>query len=275
MSNRQSSANPGVRTPALFLAAAAMACFIAACNEAPPTAPLPETPALAEIRPRAERGEAEAEKLLGDIYSKGLGADQSYKEAAPWYRRAADQGHAGAQFAMGELCEAGQGVPQELSEAARWFHLAAEQNHVAAQYNLAVLYATGRGVTQDMAQALTWYRRAAGQGDALAQFNLGMRYFEGKGVAADPVEAYQWLTLAAAQKIPDAEMALKRLKPSMTRQQIAEGEQRARQFQATKNSTFPECAHPGHRSTPQAWETERRSATTPPEWRGWFRCRNS
>ena len=36
------------------------------------------------IRPLAERGDADAEARLGDLYARGLGVKQSYPEAARW-----------------------------------------------------------------------------------------------------------------------------------------------------------------------------------------------
>lgn len=185
-----------------------------------------------EIRAKAEKGDAGAQKELGAIYARGQGVTQDYTQAAQWYRRAADQGHAGAQTALGELYEAGRGVPHDDAEAANWYRRAAERGYAPAQYNLAVLYVIGKGVPHDNAEALKWYRQAADQGDALAQFNLGMRYSEGNAVTPDPVEAYKWLSLAAAQGMPDAVKARDQVKRRMTREQIAEGRRRTDAFAA-------------------------------------------
>ena len=190
-----------------------------------------------EIKAKAEGGDAEAQRKLGDIYAKGLSVKLDYKEAAKWYRQAADQGHPAAQTALGELYEVGQGVPRDETEAAKCYRQAAEQGHAPAQYSLAVLYVMGKGVPQDNAEALKWYRQAADQGDALAQFNLGMRFYEGKAVAPDPVEAYKWLSLAAAQRMPDAAKALDDVKRGMTREQKAEGKRRAEAFTPTRPAT--------------------------------------
>src|SRR5437899_2633314 len=79
---------------------------------------------LAEIRAKADQGDAEAQKKLGAAYARGQGLPQDYKEAAKWYRQAADQGHAGAQTALGELFEAGQGVPRDETQAAKCYRQA-------------------------------------------------------------------------------------------------------------------------------------------------------
>ena len=45
----------------------------------------------------AERGDAHAQALLGEMYEKGRGVRQDYAEAVKWFRQAAEQGHAVAQ----------------------------------------------------------------------------------------------------------------------------------------------------------------------------------
>jgi len=203
--------------------------------------PLVSDPEITEVidleatRAKAEGGDAEAQKSLGSIYAKGQGVKRSYAEAAKWYRQAADQGHAGAQAALGELYEAGQGVPCDEAEAARWYRRAAEQGHVGGQYSLAVLHVMGKGVPRDLAEAVKWYRRAADQGNSLAQYNLGMRYSEGDGVAQDLIEAYAWLSLANAQGLEDAAKAFGELKRRMKREQIAEGQRRAKALSAGRS----------------------------------------
>lgn len=189
-----------------------------------------ETVDLEGTRGKAERGDAQAQNVLGKIYAKGDLVKGGYKEAAKWYRQAADQGYAAAQAALGELYEAGQGVPKDYPEAAKWYRKAAEQGDVKGQYSLAVLYVVGNGVPRDSKEAMKWYRQAADQGEELAQYALGMRYYEGAGVTPDPVEAYLWLSLAAARGLPDAAPPLAELKRRMTREQLTEAERRVKTF---------------------------------------------
>ena len=59
--------------------------------------------ALAEFRPLAEQGDANAQSNLGVMYYNGQGVAQDYGEAARLYRLAAQQGHADAQRALGIL----------------------------------------------------------------------------------------------------------------------------------------------------------------------------
>ena len=60
-----------------------------------------EPVAVAELRARAEQGDAEAQYNLGVMYATGAGVPQDNGEAVRWYRLAADQGLAAAQFNLG------------------------------------------------------------------------------------------------------------------------------------------------------------------------------
>ncbi|MBI4325944.1 MAG: SEL1-like repeat protein [Chloroflexi bacterium] len=184
---------------------------------------------------KAERGEAQAQNDLANLYARGQGTPQDYAAAAQWYHRAADQGHAAAQNSLAEMYEAGQGVPRSEAEAVQWFRRAAEQGQRNAQYSLAVMLAVGRGGPLDDGEAVKWYRRAADQGDALAQYNLGERCIIGRGVPPDNAEAFKWLSLAATQGIADAAKSLDQLKGKMTREQISEGQRRSAAFTATNS----------------------------------------
>jgi Sel1 repeat len=99
------------------------------------TAPTPEnaTGRLAELRKSSERGDPNAQYLLGLAYDVGDGVPQSYVEASTWYRKAADQGHAAAQFNLGLLYANGRGGDQDLVQGHMWLNLAAAGSEPAAQ----------------------------------------------------------------------------------------------------------------------------------------------
>ena len=83
---------------------------------------------------------------------------------------------------------------------------------------------------QDEAEAVAWYRRAAEQGVADAQFSLGFAYANGEGVPQDYVTAHMWINLAAATGNENAREAREIVAASMTREQIAEAQARAREW---------------------------------------------
>ncbi len=145
-------------------------------------------PALvADIRKKAEAGDAASQSLLGywyasDQYDTGRGVLEDHKEAVKWYRKAAEQGYALAQVKLGGMYGSGRGVPQDHKEAIKWCRKAAMQGNARAQFNLGLSYADGRDVLKDDEEAVKWFRKAAEQGDVKAQYALGFRYAAGRGM---------------------------------------------------------------------------------------------
>ena len=93
----------------------AVSILITACSESNS-----EQPALdAELRAKAEQGDASAQYNLGVRYATGRGVPQDDAEAVRRYRLAADQGDANAQFRLGQRYGTGLGVPHNDAEAVR------------------------------------------------------------------------------------------------------------------------------------------------------------
>lgn len=80
--------------------------------------------ALEEIRPLADRGEPEAQALLGMMYKLGHGVAEDHAQAAKWFEAAAEQGFAEAQHNLGVMYEEGNGVPKDYVRAHMWYSLA-------------------------------------------------------------------------------------------------------------------------------------------------------
>jgi hypothetical protein len=203
--------------------------------------------ALAIIRPLAEGGDSEAQKLLGVMYDYGHGVPADPVQALQWYIRSAEQGDPAVQYQVGAKYFRGEGVAQDQVQAAKWWELAAnggqvdaqfnlglmyfrglavnrndaraaqlfrkaaEQGHGHAQYSLGVMYAFERGVKRDYHEALDWFNKAASQGVAQAQYNLGVFYENGFGVAIDRSVAKQWYERAAAQGLNEAREKLSQM----------------------------------------------------------------
>ena len=101
--------------------------FVTVACLALPAPPSARTPSSAEIRAKAEQGDAAAQFSLGVIYAKGQGVAQDYAEAAKWYRKAAEQGYTPAQCKLGTMYVQGHGVTRDYAEAVKWYRKAAEQ----------------------------------------------------------------------------------------------------------------------------------------------------
>jgi hypothetical protein len=152
---------------------------------------------------------------------------------------------ADAEFRAGLEHARGVGDSQDFAAAARCYLQAADRSHPSAEFNLGMLYARGQGVPQDEVQALMWIRRAAEQGSPDAQFDLGMRHYRSairlrSGNATESrIEAYKWLRLAAAQDHPESETTCFRVVLSMSREEVADGNQRVAAFQVEHPTPSP------------------------------------
>jgi TPR repeat protein len=173
-----------------------------------------------------------AAPVAADPYEDAVAAynREDYATAHRLLLPLANQGLAKAQVNLGLLYFYGQGVSQDDAEAEKWFRMAAGHGDALAQHNLGVMYDTGRGVPQDQVEALKWYRKAADQGLADGQYDLGQKYASGHGVPRDYVRALMWFNLAAAQGHQYAAMERASITPLMTRAQINEAQELAREW---------------------------------------------
>ena len=78
---------------------------------------------------KAEQGDAEAQSVLGLMYSLGLGVPQDSQEAVKWYKRSAEQGFAHGQFSLGVMYYFAEGVPKDHVLSYKWFNLSAAQGN--------------------------------------------------------------------------------------------------------------------------------------------------
>ena len=89
--------------------------------------------AIQMLQQAAKLGSIPAQRMIGEIYHKGLGLKQDFATAAKWFRLAADAGDAHAQFYLGTLYQCGMGVEFNLGRAQEWLQKAAGQGHKEAR----------------------------------------------------------------------------------------------------------------------------------------------
>jgi TPR repeat protein len=188
------------------------------------------TEAVKWYRKAADQNDDRAQVSLGICYDIGIGVVEDKAEAVKWYRKAAEQNNGGGQYFLGSCYAHGDSVAKDEAEAVKWYRKAAEQNHTEAQYLLGGSYLKGAGVAKDEVKAVMWFRKAAEQNHAKAQYNLGASYYNGNGLAKDYVESYKWLLLAGAQGDENAKQYIPVIENMMSREQIAEGQKLARKF---------------------------------------------
>lgn len=83
-----------------------------------------------------------------------------YAKAAKLFSPLAEKGNVEAQYILGVMYRAGRGVPQDFKAAKKWYQLAAEQGNALAQFNLGWMYASGKSVPRDNVRARMWFNIA-------------------------------------------------------------------------------------------------------------------
>lgn len=170
------------------------------------------TEAAKWFREAALAGNLDAQFRLAGIVSKGAkGLTQDLPTAVKLYETGADKGHAESQNMLGQLYQNGTGVPKDMSKAYAWFQKAADARLPVAENNLGIMYLNGVGVTRDLSAAFKLFDRAAQKGDGWGLNNLGGMYEMGWGVAPDKLKAQSLYERAFAAGIPSAAKNLQRL----------------------------------------------------------------
>jgi TPR repeat protein len=155
---------------------------------------------IESMRRLAERGDADAQYMLGLRQIAGQDIAKNPTEGIAWLERAAKAKHLRAQFMLGSFYEDGVGVKRDLAKAVEWYRRAADAGLAPAQFAMAAAYELGIGVAKDEKQAVVWLKLAAEQNNPQAQTALAMKYETGTGgLKADPVRAAQLYLEAANQ----------------------------------------------------------------------------
>ncbi|HEY0595776.1 tetratricopeptide repeat protein, partial [Sphingopyxis sp.] len=110
----------------------------------------------------------------------------NYQAAVAEWRPLAIAGDADAQFNLGQAYKLGRGVPTDLGQAEVWYRRAAKQGHLQAEDNLGlVLFTANR-----REEAMPYITRSAERGEPRAQYVLGTALFNGDLAPQDLPRAY-------------------------------------------------------------------------------------
>lgn len=165
---------------------------------------------IEELTQASEKGDAQAQYLLGMCYEFGWGVDVDKNMAEELYRHSAEQGLAAGQFCLANiLCTALEYETEVVTryittrkrsvEALSWYKKAAEQGDVESIYQIGIFYQKGLGVDKDFSEASKWFSKAADLGFPAAQYALALQYGDGKGVNRDLRKAFKLYKKAAKQ----------------------------------------------------------------------------
>jgi TPR repeat protein len=159
----------------------------------------------------AERGDANAQRVVGDFYLRGVGTEASVEQGRRWLNAAVLQGHVPAMVLLAGVLLQHPTDPADQAQAVELFRRAAGHGNVDAQYNLGVCLRRGLGVARDDAQAEQVYRAAALKGHRSAQLALGSLKAQTATRDEEWSESAHWYRLAAEAGHPSAMMSLAEL----------------------------------------------------------------
>jgi hypothetical protein len=117
----------------------------------------------------------------------------------------AQKGNAEAQFKVGEMYETGFGVKEDMTEASNWITKAAGQGHETAGFKLLYWDIEKNGINDANKEKLEALRAKAKAGNAQAQYYVGRMYSRGVGVPRNSAKALNWLNKAAFVGVLEAE----------------------------------------------------------------------
>jgi hypothetical protein len=143
----------------------------------------------------------------------------------------AEKGNAEAEFKVGEMYETGFGVTQDMKQAENWINKAAEKGHETANFKLLYWDLEKNGVTSTNKAELESLQTKAKEGNPQAQYYVGKMYSRGVGLKRNPDQAINWLNKAAFVGVLEAEremVVVRESKQNMVlEQQRAEEKKRA------------------------------------------------
>jgi TPR repeat protein len=167
----------------------------------------------------AEQGRANAQRILGMLYAKGIGREPDSEKAIFWWLKAAENGDMAAQFNLGLSYHKGDMVTQDRLSAIRFLMAAATQGDDEAEAYMSRVEAELTDAERqqlhhelekpgqafpDLPQKsspLADLAQAAEAGEAEAQNQLGQWYRENQPGTLHP---HMWFTRAANQGLPSA-----------------------------------------------------------------------
>lgn len=154
--------------------------------------------AMDKALPRAEKGDAAAQTLIGELLSNGLGVKRDEKEAAFWYAQAADNGDANAMLKYAVLLMEGRGVKQDKVKADAWMKKSADAGNGSAAFNHAQVLVSEHPGKDGLKLALPYYEKAAAQGIADGQYAASQIYMALPELGSDHKQkALYWVERAA------------------------------------------------------------------------------
>ncbi len=133
----------------------------------------------------------------------------------------AQKGNAEAEFKIGEMYETGFGTTKDMKLAKEWISKAAAQGHEMAKFKLLYWDMSKNGITKNNKAQFKDLAAKASSGDAGAQYYLGKIYAEGAGVPVNREKALDLYNKATLQGNVEAERAASQLNDKIRQEELA------------------------------------------------------
>ncbi len=129
--------------------------------------------------------------------------NKNYSNAYNYFKKFAQKGNANAQFNLANLYRKGFGIRKDYSQAYYWYKLSAKQKNLAAMTRLGYHYYFGVQVKKDFKKAYKLFKEVIflGRDDAvigLAVNKIGMMYVRGTGgLIQNYKDAHRWFEISS------------------------------------------------------------------------------
>jgi len=156
-------------------------------------------PIVNSVEELAIKGNSDYLTILGDMYSFGLGKDQSYEKAFEYYVIAAEKGNLEAQCDLGYMFLVGQGVVRDVVKSTYWWKKSADAGYVHSMRDVGRNYFEGIGTEKNYSEACKYFKMASDNNYSHGTTDLAYCYFNGLGVEKDLDTAAKLFRLALVQ----------------------------------------------------------------------------
>jgi len=154
------------------------------------------------VRCKAESGNAEAWKELGDIYKSGVLASKDMQQAFKCYAKAAELNNDEGIYCLAEFYECGVCTELAPSKAVELFRKAAALTNERAFQKLGWLYYAGYGVSADYNIAVYYFKKAMEGRDSFSvasgSYGIAVCMLNGRGLTKNVAEALKIIDNLAA-----------------------------------------------------------------------------
>ncbi len=156
-----------------------------------------------EVSPPASIEKQSSTDLMNKgIASHKLNTKEGLEQSVIYFVQSADMGNANAARLLYEIYIRGEHIVKDKNKAYQWLHKAAELGNLWATHNLGHAYQrTTTDFTKDLDKAFLYFKQAALAGMSEAKRDLGLCFYFGNGTPKNEQKAEKWMQEAARENV--------------------------------------------------------------------------